>query len=154
MQPLLHHHQPSGRQSLCRQPAAARLKAQSLLIDGEAVIARYDETPDFHALRSKRRGHVAVLFAFDLIEHDGDDLRDLPLIERKRRLARLLGRAKRRAIWYSEHLTGDGPTVSSMSAALGWRASCRSGRMRPIAALKSKNPESAALRREREEEWR
>ena len=23
--------------------------------------------------------HEAVLFAFDLIEHDGDDLRDLPL---------------------------------------------------------------------------
>jgi ATP-dependent DNA ligase len=28
-----------------------------------------------------------VLFAFDLIEHDGADLRDLPLIERKQRLA-------------------------------------------------------------------
>ena len=28
-----------------------------------------------------------MLYAFDLIEHDGDDLRDLPLI----RLARLLG---------------------------------------------------------------
>jgi bifunctional non-homologous end joining protein LigD len=52
-----------------------------------------DGTPDFHALRSRRRGHEAILFAFDLIEHDGDDLRDLPLIERKRRLARLLGRA-------------------------------------------------------------
>ena len=37
---------------------------------------------------AKRRGHEAVLYAFDLIEHDGDDLRDLPLIERKRRLAR------------------------------------------------------------------
>ena len=32
---------------------------------------------------------VLMLFAFDLIEHDGDDLRDLPLIERKRRLAKL-----------------------------------------------------------------
>jgi hypothetical protein len=31
-------------------------------------------------------------------------LRDLPLIERKRRLARLLGRAKRRAIRFVEHL--------------------------------------------------
>ena len=37
--------------------------------------------------------HEAVLFAFDLIEHDGDNLRGLPLIERKRRLAKLLGRA-------------------------------------------------------------
>ena len=34
------------------------------------------------------------LYAFDLIEHDGDDLRDLPLIERKRRLARLIGKSK------------------------------------------------------------
>jgi bifunctional non-homologous end joining protein LigD len=66
--------------------AAARLKAQSFLIDGEAVIASDDGTPDFRALRSKRRGSEAVLFAFDLIEHDGDDLHRLPLIERKRRL--------------------------------------------------------------------
>jgi bifunctional non-homologous end joining protein LigD len=63
--------------------AAARLKAQSFMIDGEAVIARDDGMPDFHALRSRRRGHEAALFTFDLIEHDGDDLRDLPLIERK-----------------------------------------------------------------------
>jgi ATP-dependent DNA ligase len=38
-----------------------------------------------------------LLYAFDLIEHDGDDLRRcVPLIERKRRLAKLIGRAKRR----------------------------------------------------------
>ena len=30
------------------------------------------------------KGHEAMLFAFDLIEHDGEDLRDLPLIDRKR----------------------------------------------------------------------
>ena len=35
----------------------------------------------------------ALLHAFDLIEHDGNDLCDLTLIERKRRLARLIGRA-------------------------------------------------------------
>jgi hypothetical protein len=63
--------------------AAHRIRASSFLIDGEAVIARDDGLPDFHALRSRRRGHEAVLLAFDLIEHDGDDLRYLPLIERK-----------------------------------------------------------------------
>jgi ATP-dependent DNA ligase len=36
-----------------------------------------------------------VLFAFDLIEHEGDDLRDLPVIGRKQRLAKLIGKAKR-----------------------------------------------------------
>ena len=76
--------------------AASRLRAQSFLIDGEAVIARNDGTPDFHALRSQHRGHEAVLFAFDLIEHDGNDLRDLSLIERKRRLTKLIGRSKGR----------------------------------------------------------
>ena len=35
-----------------------------------------------------------MLFASDLIEHDGN-LRDLPLIDRKRRLAELIGKAKR-----------------------------------------------------------
>ena len=69
-----------------KPPLASR--RTSFLIDGEAVIARDDGMPDFHALRSQRRGREAVLYAFDLIEHDGDDLCDLPLIERKRRLAR------------------------------------------------------------------
>src|SRR4029077_4808631 len=68
--------------------AALRIQASSFLIDGEAVIARDDGTPDFHALRSKRRGSDAVLYAFDLIEHDGKDLRDLPLIDRKWRLGK------------------------------------------------------------------
>jgi bifunctional non-homologous end joining protein LigD len=140
--------------------AAARIKAASFPIDGEAVIAHDDGTPDFRALRGRRRGHEAVLFAFDLIEHDGDDLRDLPLIERKRRLAKLIGRAKRRAIRFTEHLTGDGPTVFAHVCRMGLEgivskrtdAPYRSGRSRTW--LKSKNPASAAVRREREEEWR
>ena len=113
-----------------------------------------------YALRSRRRGSEAVLFAFDLIEHDGNDLHDLPLIERKRRLARLLGRAKRRAIRYSEHLAGDGPTVFEHICRMGLEgivskrvdAPYRSGPSKVW--LKSKNPESTAVRREREEEWR
>jgi bifunctional non-homologous end joining protein LigD len=34
-----------------------------------------------------------VFFAFDLLHRDGKDLRPLPLIERRRRLVRLVGRA-------------------------------------------------------------
>ena len=140
--------------------AASRIKAQSFLIDGEAVIARDDGTPDFHALRSQRRGNEAVLYAFDLIEHDGDDLCDLPLIERKRRLAKLLGRAKRRFMQFTEHLTGDGPTVFAHVCRMGLEgivskrtdAPYRSGPSKVW--LKSKNPASEAVRRESEEEWR
>jgi bifunctional non-homologous end joining protein LigD len=103
---------------------------------------------------------AAVLFAFDLIEHDGDDLRDQSLIERKRRLAKLIGKANRRAIRFTEHLTGDGPTVFEHVCRMGLEgivskrtdAPYRSGRSRTW--LKSKNPASATVRREREEEWR
>ena len=64
--------------------AASRIQAESFLLDGEAIIScGPDGRADFDALRSRRRDRDAVLFAFDLIEHDGDDLRDLPLIERK-----------------------------------------------------------------------
>src|SRR5258705_6480660 len=138
--------------------AAHRLKASSFLIDDEAVITRDDGTPDFHARRSKRRGHEAVLFAFDLIEHDGDDLRDLPLIERKRRLKKLIGRANRRAIRFNEHLTGDdGPTVFEHVCRMGLEgivskrtdARYRSGPSKTW--LKSTGERGG--RREREEEW-
>ena len=140
--------------------AASRIQASSFLIDGEAVIAREDGTPDFRALRTRRRGHEAVLFAFDLLQHDGADLRDMPLIERKRRLAQLLGRGKRPAIQYNEHLAGDGPTVfdhvcrMNLEGIVSKRvdAPYRSGTSRMW--LKAKNPASDAVRREREEEWR
>ena len=86
-----------------------------------------------------------MLYAFDLIEHDGIDLRDLPLIERKRRLVKLIGKSQRRAIRFVEHLT-DG-VVSKRTDAL-----CRSGPSKTW--VKAKNPASEAVRREREEEWR
>jgi ATP-dependent DNA ligase len=116
-------------------------------------ITRDDGTPDFHALRSQHRGHEAVLVAFDLIERDGEDLHHLPLIERKRRLARLIGRAKRRAIRFNEHLTGDGPTVFEHVCRMGLEgivskrtdAPYRSGASKTW--VKTKNPASEAVRR-------
>ena len=100
-----------------------------------------------------------MLFASDLIEHDGGDLRDLPLIDRKRRLAKLIGKAKRRAIRYSERwqVTARPCSSSLQHRAGGHRvetdgAPYRSGPSKVW--LKSKNPASEAVRREREEEWR
>jgi ATP-dependent DNA ligase len=140
--------------------AALRINATSFLIDGEAVVVSDDGRPDFHALRTRRTGHAVVLYAFDLIEHDGDDLCSLSLLQRKRRLAKLLGKSQRRAIRFVEHLTGDGPTIFHHVCRMGLEgivskrvdAPYRSGPSRTW--LKSKSPESAAVRREREEDWR
>src|SRR4051812_30114734 len=65
--------------------AAKSIRADSFLIDGEAVVCRGDGVSDFDALRSRRRDHDVTLVAFDLIELAGEDLRDDRLIDRKRR---------------------------------------------------------------------
>jgi ATP-dependent DNA ligase len=138
---------------------AISIKSQSFLIDGEAVVLSGDGTPNFHALRSRRGGREAVLFAFDLLELDGDNLRDQPLHERKRRLAKLLSKVERQTIRFVEHLTEDGPTVFAPVCLMGLEgivskrtdAPYRSGSSKMW--LKSKNPGSEAVRREREEDW-
>jgi bifunctional non-homologous end joining protein LigD len=140
--------------------AALRIKAQSFLIDGEAVIFRDDQTPDFQALRSQRRGSEVVLVAFDLLEQSGTDLRDLPLIERKRQLIKLVGRARWHSIQYSAHLKGNGASVLHHACRLGMEgivskrtdAPYRSGPSKVW--LKSENLASEAARRERQEDWR
>src|SRR6516164_9201837 len=72
--------------------AAAKLRARSFTLDGEAAVCGPDGIAVFDALH--RRGTVteAMLYAFDLLELDGVDLRALPLGERKARLAKLLAR--------------------------------------------------------------
>ena len=50
--------------------AALRIKAAAFLIDGEAVIARENGTPDFGALRS-HAGPVRPCCRLYLLEHDG-----------------------------------------------------------------------------------
>jgi ATP-dependent DNA ligase len=114
--------------------AALRIKASSFLIDGETVIERDDGTPDFRALRSRLAAKEAVLYAFDLLMQDGEDIRIMPTLWRKRQLKTLLGRAKRRAIRYVEHLDDDGPVVFDHVCRMGWRASSASGSMRRTGA--------------------
>jgi hypothetical protein len=50
------------------------------------------------------------VYAFDLIELNGDDLRRDPLQVRKATLASILAKA-RPGIRFNEHIEGDGPTV-------------------------------------------
>jgi hypothetical protein len=57
----------------------------------------------FEELRRRTAAHAAILYAFDLIEHDGKDLRNLPFLDRKAALARLLRNAKA-GILLNEHI--------------------------------------------------
>jgi ATP-dependent DNA ligase len=113
--------------------AARRLNAESFVIDGEVVVLREDGRSDFNALRGKRRNDAAVLLAFDLVECKGKDLRDVPLLHRKRKLLRLLGKTMT-GIQFVDHFPDDGDSVLRHACSMGLEGIVSSGSTRRIAA--------------------
>jgi bifunctional non-homologous end joining protein LigD len=101
---------------------------------------------------------AAFLYAFDLIELKGDDLRRDPLEGRKARLEMILANAGA-GIRFNEHMEGDGETVFRHACKLGLEgivskrkhSSYRSGRSPDW--LKMKNADAPAVKREAEEDW-
>ncbi|XSC42181.1 DNA ligase D [Bradyrhizobium sp. RDT10] len=86
------------------------------LIDGEIVALDHNGVPSFSALQAaiadNKTGNL-IFFAFDLLFAKGEDLRALPLRERKERLKRLLERrnGKEKLIRYVDHFEDRGDTV-------------------------------------------
>ena len=72
------------------------------------------------------------LYAFDLLELDGQDLRREPLETRKATLASLL-RGSLPGLRLNEHLAHDGESVFGTPARWASRASCRSALARATA---------------------
>jgi bifunctional non-homologous end joining protein LigD len=86
------------------------------IIDGEVVALDRNGTPDFAALQAALadgRSRDLIYFAFDLLFADGEDLRALPLRQRKASLKSMLEPAGPHAIQikYVEHLSGPGDAV-------------------------------------------
>ena len=133
--------------------AAAALKVQSCLIDGEVVVCDETGRPSFEMLRSREHDSVAFLYAFDLLALDGQDLRREPLETRKATLASLLRKGPI-GIALSEHIDGDGEMVFRHACRLGLEGNVSKRRNSPYKSgtslnwIKSKNPASAAALRE------
>jgi bifunctional non-homologous end joining protein LigD len=73
-----------------------------VVIDGELVAIGRDGVSHFQLLQNARRQEAQLQYcAFDLMFHDGDDLRSLTLLERKRRLKAIL--PKHKLIAFSHH---------------------------------------------------
>jgi bifunctional non-homologous end joining protein LigD len=73
--------------------AVLGLPAKSCIIDGELIAAGVHGEPDFLPLLHGRHVPTCV-YAFDLLELQGRDLRDQPLVQRRARLQALLRRTK------------------------------------------------------------
>jgi bifunctional non-homologous end joining protein LigD len=151
-------HDWTGRFPLIAEAAGA-LRARSFLIDGEAVACDRDGVPSFDRLRYRRGDGAVFLYAFDLIEFNGQDMRREPLEARKAMLASMLVRGGP-GLRHNEHcddLPAD--TVFRHACKLGFEgivskrlgSPYRSGRSRDW--LKMKNPNAPAVKREAEEDW-
>jgi bifunctional non-homologous end joining protein LigD len=91
------------------------------LIDGEAVALDAHGAPDFAGLQlalSEGKTADLVFFAFDLLFVDGEDLRPLPLSERKDRLQTLLDEAGLSRIRWVEHFDTGGDAVLKSACSL------------------------------------
>jgi bifunctional non-homologous end joining protein LigD len=98
--------------------AAKQIKAESFTIDGEAVVLEPDGLSRFEELTRREAADAAILYAFDLIEHDGEDMRNRPFLDRKAALALLLCDTEAR-ILLNEHIAEDGLTVFAHACRLG-----------------------------------
>ena len=74
--------------------AVNHLEVRSCLIDGEVVCSDERGVSAFHILRRRGNEVDAFLYAFDLLELDGTDLRREPIEVRKATLASILHRGR------------------------------------------------------------
>jgi bifunctional non-homologous end joining protein LigD len=110
------------------------------------------------SFRHHRANKSVSLYAFDLIELNGDDMRRDPLEVRKATLRNMLAKAGL-GLRFNEHLEGDGSTVFAHACKLGLEGIVskrkdsiyRSGRSPDW--LKMKNSDAPAVKREEEEDW-
>jgi len=98
--------------------AVSHFKARSCLIDGEAVTCDENGLAVFERLRHQREGRNVFLYAFDLLELDGTDLRREPFETRKATLASLL-RGSLSGLRLNEHLSPPGDVVFHHACKMG-----------------------------------
>jgi bifunctional non-homologous end joining protein LigD len=69
--------------------------------------------------RRGRNASAVVAYVFDLIHLDGEDLTQLPLLDRKKKLRQLLERRKSKGLLFSKHLEGDSSQIFQQSCRMG-----------------------------------
>ena len=108
--------------------ALGQLRMRSCIVDGEAVSCGEDGIASFDRIRYRRYDQTVFLYAFDLIELDGEDLRRDPLEVRKATLASMIARAGP-GIRLNEHLERTARPCFARHASSAWRASSRSAKI-------------------------
>jgi bifunctional non-homologous end joining protein LigD len=102
-----------------RIAAAVRsLCADEALIDGEAVVLCADGRSDFEALLTRGGARRAFYVAFDLLRHDGKDIR-LTAIEKRRAALKQLVADAADGMLFSEAIQAEGALVFAEACKMG-----------------------------------
>jgi bifunctional non-homologous end joining protein LigD len=84
----------------------ATLPVKNAILDGEVVCLDANGVSQFNELMSRKC--KPVFYAFDLMWLDGEDLRNLRLVERKQRLRALVAKGSCSRLIYAQHIEGQG----------------------------------------------
>ena len=106
----------------------AKLPVQDAILDGELVCLDADGRSQFMDLMRRRK--AACFYAFDLIWCNTTDLRQLPLLERKRQLRQLVH--KWPGILYADHLRGAAVELFRLCCAAGSGGRCHQSGARTV----------------------
>jgi bifunctional non-homologous end joining protein LigD len=99
-----------------------KLRLGSALIDGEVVVETASGIPSFSELQqalSAGRKDRFIYYVFDLLYCNGVDLRNVPLIDRKALLQRILESIASGNVRFSEHFAQDGATMLAHACRMG-----------------------------------
>ena len=120
--------------------AASKLRCQSAIIDGEAIVQDSNGVSHFETLSSalRWRPHSIILCAFDLMHLDGRDLRQLPLRMRRSLLQALIGSDEESRIQFSEQFKGDGAAFFKVCVNKGLEGIVSKQRLAPYRSGRSK----------------
>ncbi|HMG47196.1 MAG TPA: DNA ligase D [Allosphingosinicella sp.] len=101
--------------------AAGAIACERALLDGEIVALDDKGSTSFSALQQaiSEGGRGLSLFLFDALEIDGEKLDRLPNLERKQRLASLIGEGRPPFILYADHILGKGEKLFEAMCAAG-----------------------------------
>jgi ATP-dependent DNA ligase len=137
--------------------AVAALRAASVTIDGEAVCCDDAGIAIFDKLHGRVHDSEAFLYAFDLLELDGEGWRPRSLDAREAGLEKLLAKAPA-GIRFTQHIEGDGATIFAHACKFGLEGIVSKHREHPYrsgpskAWLKIKNPNAPGVLRFKDED--
>jgi bifunctional non-homologous end joining protein LigD len=85
--------------------ALGRIPTNALILDGELLAGEADHPPQRTYLHAPTEAGEVVVYCFDLLALNGKDLRRLPLLARKEKLAELLAATATDTLRYSDLFT-------------------------------------------------